>query len=259
MKWWIGIVFCLMMLVGMNAYAKESFTPADAANLTSATLVWQPASEVGRPQGKAITTTFQDERLRVLEKLISQAYEMEVGSSCPFYGEAMLTLTTKAGQELALEVAADSCTVYKQGERYFDFMPPEYRNKPDHPDNALLYDLFTWQERVRLLDHTNLRAADQLYSDWLEANGSPLAWQLATWVRFGEIFRPYALSYLQLHPDHEDSWLIPMMMTRYAFPRESGFKLGRGGKNRSGRRQGAAGRQPGGDDRPHLIYCVHRQ
>jgi hypothetical protein len=216
----------LVMLVSLIiAHAEGDFTPADAAHLTSATLVWQPQSDMPRPQGPAITTTIEDERLRVLEKLLSEAEEMEAGTGCPFYGEAMLTLTTAAGQEIALEVAADDCTVYKLGERYFYFMPPEYRNKPERPHNDLLYDLFTWQERVRRVDHADPKSSVQLYPDWRNAYGSPWEWGLDTWVRFGKIFRPYAEAFLALHPNDANTGLIPMMMQRYAFPGKADLSL----------------------------------
>ncbi|MGI6695820.1 MAG: hypothetical protein ACOX6O_06230 [Christensenellales bacterium] len=213
-----AFLVCLVILVSMGAFARADFTPADAAHLTSATLVWQPGGDWPRPQGKAITTTIEDDRLTKVAKLISGAKEMEAGSGCPFYGEAMLTLLTDKGQEITLELAADDCTVYKLGERYFDFMPPEYRNMPERPHNDLLYDLFTWQERVRRVDHSDPKSSAQLYPDWRDAYGSPLEWQLSTWVRFGEIFRPYAEAFLALHPDDMDTWLIPMMMQRYVFP-----------------------------------------
>lgn len=89
----MAALVCLAMLAGVGASAGADFTPADAARLVSATLVWQPKSDEARPQGPAITATIEDDRLTKAAKLISEAEEMETGAGCPFYGEAMLTLT----------------------------------------------------------------------------------------------------------------------------------------------------------------------
>lgn len=221
----MAALMCLAMIAGVGASAGADFTPADAARLVSATLVWQPKSDEARPQGPAITATIADDRLKKAAKLISEAEEMETGAGCPFYGEAMLTLATGQGQEITLELAADSCTIYKLGERYFNYMPPEHRNRPEHPDNSLLFDLFTWQERVRRVDHADPKSSVQLWPDWKKAHGSPWEWPMNTWLRFGEIFRPYAEAFLKLHPDDADTWLIPMMMQRYALPGKGELSL----------------------------------
>ncbi len=148
MKRLMAAILMLALVLPLAAGAESAFSPGMVAALESATLVWQPHSDSPRPQGKAITTTIQDDRLIPLSKLLSEATEMEVGPGCPFYGEALLSLETADGQQITLELAADDCTVYKLGERYFYYLPPEFLGKPERPHNHLLFDLFTWQEKA---------------------------------------------------------------------------------------------------------------
>ena len=83
------------------------------------------------------------DKLSALAALLSEAELMDHGSGCGFEMDlAFLLLHTKDGRQFRLLPAPDSCTVYKIDGRYFNFMPKAYRNKPEHPDNRILYDLF---------------------------------------------------------------------------------------------------------------------
>lgn len=80
-------------------------------------------------------------KLRTLSDMLFNAEQMRYGSKCPF-GIAVLTVVCADGSVYTLDLAADSCTVFLLDGEYYNYMPEEYRNKDNHPDNSILYDLF---------------------------------------------------------------------------------------------------------------------
>ena len=217
------LVCCALLLPGLAL--GEDFSPGELASLQSATLVWDnkgnnlQESMPEAPLGPSFTVSITDrERLIKLETLLSEAYPIE-SAGCPFYGQALLTLVNAGGKSYTLEMAFDSCTVFKLGEKYFNYMPKSHRDNFDiRPDNNILFDLFTWQERVRNLDHLDSKALDPLYADWCRAYGQPWTWQAPTWVRFHEVFGPAAQEHVRRHPEDRDSGLYPLYLQRFSWP-----------------------------------------
>lgn len=219
--WVLALLMILTCASGQPVRAKvQAFEPDHLAQLTSATLHWNPENpEFSRLKQGAFTLAIEDSgRLEQLTLLLSEAEEMKAGTKCPFYGEAMLTLQTTTGEQIRLELATDDCTVYKLGERYFNYMPPDFWQESEHPHNELLFDLFTWQEWARGLDFTSRYSIDELYGRWTDFYGKPFTWQMGTWVSFANVFGPAAKRMWQAFPEDAQAGINPLMFEKYAWP-----------------------------------------
>ena len=113
------------------------FDNGSIQNIVKAELMTGPLY-TGQPKESLVIT--DAEKLAKIETLLSGAGK-SFWSKCPF-GNCKLVLTTGAGEEIALAVACDSCTVFYADGCFFDYMPEEYRNSDEHPDNSILFELF---------------------------------------------------------------------------------------------------------------------
>ena len=51
-------------------------------------------------------------------------------------------MTCADGSVYSLDLAVDSCTIYILDGAYYNYMPAQYRNQSERPDNSILFDLF---------------------------------------------------------------------------------------------------------------------
>lgn len=210
----------LLLACFLSASAGQVPDLAILADLASATLCWNPPENMTDPRfGDSCRVEITDrERLGVLETLLSQAYPIDGGAGCPFYGACILKLITTDGRQLELEMAWDSCSIFRFGEHEYNYKPLDFRDRYDvYPHNDVLFDLFTWQEKARNLDRESLPAIEGLYRDWLSAYGQPWLWSFETWVRFIRTFEPLALEYAQRHPDRAQPAWLRLMQRRYTW------------------------------------------
>lgn len=139
------LTIILLVLPGVHALGQQTITfdPAQLADLDQAVLYMNlPVPDLPN-SGTFVRTLTNPDKLAKLVKLLSEAEKMDHGSGCGFEKDiAFLVLRTKDGQDIRLSPAPDSCTVYQINGAYYYFMPIEYRGKPDHSDNRILYDLF---------------------------------------------------------------------------------------------------------------------
>lgn len=117
---------------GLSVFDAESI-----CNVVKAELAFGPL--YGGDEKESIVLTDAD-KLAEIEGMLSNA-EKCFWSKCPF-GNCRLVLTTQTGDEITLAVASDSCTVFYADGCFFDYMPEEYRDEEEHPDNSVLFGLF---------------------------------------------------------------------------------------------------------------------
>ena len=108
------------------------FRPEQLEHITSAVLTWQ---------GEAIAIShFDPEDVAALAVLLTKVNDLgaEV-SGCPF--DATLEVTLQSGQRITLQIATDSCCVYRVDGR--DYQYARYLcSGDDHPDNTVLLEIF---------------------------------------------------------------------------------------------------------------------
>ncbi len=71
------------------------------------------------------------EAMAEVEKMLSSAKPIKGGTKCPF--RAKLVIVNKNGQKSSIDLAADSCAVFKSGNSYYDY---------SEGDNSKFYSLF---------------------------------------------------------------------------------------------------------------------
>ena len=118
--------------------ADGAFTPERCAHLTAAALTVRLAD------GQVHTARLQEAAaLEQLSALLTDTeYRGVMFAGCPF-GAATLALTCADGAQFALELATDSCCVYRVEGR--DYAYARDRRGPDGgaPDNGVLFSLFS--------------------------------------------------------------------------------------------------------------------
>ena len=117
------------------------FRPEQLAHITSAVLTWQ---------GEAISISyFNPEDVEALAALLTNADDLGgTYAGCPF--DATLELTLSGGQRVTLQIATDSCCVYRVDGRDYQYAR-HLDNGEDHPDNTVLLNIFGLERWTDLL------------------------------------------------------------------------------------------------------------
>lgn len=108
------------------------FRPEQLEHITSAVLTWR---------GEAIAIShFDPEDVAALAVLLTKVNDLgaEV-SGCPF--DATLEVTLQSGQRVTLQIATDSCCVYRVDGRDYQYAR-HLVSGDDHPDNTVLLNIF---------------------------------------------------------------------------------------------------------------------
>ena len=227
-RWVLLCTAIWLMNCALPVAAGQAPDPKTLRDLAGASFLWAPPEGMADPRfGDGFQVEITDrERLSALETLLGQAYPTRTRAGCPFYGAALLKLKTSRGQEITLELAWDSCTIFRWGEHEYNYKPPAFRKRYDvYPHNDVLFDLFTWQEKARSLDGNDLLAIEGLYQDWLSVHGQPWLWPFETWVRFSQTFEPPAKAYARLHPAQPQPAWLRLMRRHYTWYEEGDLPL----------------------------------
>lgn len=140
-------IVCLLAMVALLIPAlgetEAGFSPDQLKTLKSATLIWRDGEYLEQyPVSNFVDTLKDEKKLEQIAALLSDAEESEP-TSCLFKSHARLLLHTGEDKLIELELAADSCTIFRIGEKYYNYLYEKFRNMPDAPDNSILYDQFS--------------------------------------------------------------------------------------------------------------------
>ena len=118
------------------------FSPDIIEGVQSATLTYTLLSE-----NREIVHTAELTDVASLADLQALLYESEkLDYETPCFAQDtdnVLTVTLANGTQTSVSVALDSCTIIRSDGAYYNFMPPQYRDNDEHPDNTILYSLFS--------------------------------------------------------------------------------------------------------------------
>ena len=108
------------------------FRPSMLEHITTATMTWQ---------GEAISIShFNPEDVAALAVLLTNVNDLGAPvAGCPF--GATLELSLESGQRITLQIATDSCCVYRVDGRDYQYAR-HLCSGDDHPDNTVLLEIF---------------------------------------------------------------------------------------------------------------------